>query len=154
MSSRRRIITELSGVNLSNTPKKDLIEMFSKILNNGIHGLSFSPYLDDQGPGSQLSEEQIRTRMKVIAPYIKWTRSFSCTDGNEIIPRIAHEHGIKTLVGAWLGYDAEKNENEIAGIINVAKAGHADMIAIGNEVLLRGDLSEDEIIGFNAACKK
>lgn len=148
MSKRSRILTELSGVDLSNTSRAELIKLFRAILNNGIHGISFSPYLDDQGPGSQLNEEQIRTRMKVIAPYVKWTRSFSCTDGNELIPRVAREFGIKTLVGAWLGHDAEKNEKEIQGVIKVAKDGYADMIAIGNEVLLRGELSEDEIIGF------
>ena len=69
-------------------------------------------------------------------------------DGNEHIPRIAHKHGIKTLVGAWLGNDAEKNEIEIDSIIKVAKEGNADIVAVGNEVLLRGDLTEDEIIKF------
>lgn len=39
--------------------------------------------------------------MKIIAPYTKWVRSFSCTEGNEFIPIIAREYGIKTLVGAW-----------------------------------------------------
>ena len=47
------------------------------------------------------------TVMKIIKPYTKWIRSFSCTDGNEAIPRIAKEYGIKTLVGAWLGDDDE-----------------------------------------------
>ncbi|MCB0260046.1 MAG: glycosyl hydrolase, partial [Calditrichaeota bacterium] len=72
----------------------------------------------------------------------------SCTDGNEQIPRIGHENGLKTLVGAWLGSDAEKNEREIEAVIKVAQAGHADIVAVGNEVLLRGDLSEDQLIGL------
>nr|MCU0332769.1 glycosyl hydrolase family 17 protein [Ignavibacteriaceae bacterium] len=94
-----------------------------------------------------ISEEQIEARMKIIKPYVKWVRSFSCVDGNEHIPRIAHKHGIKTLVGAWLGDDKDKNENEIESIIKLAKEGNADILAVGNEVLLRGDLTEDEIIG-------
>ncbi len=53
---------------------------------------------------------------------------------------------LKTLVGAWLGTDREINAREIAGAIGVAQAGHADMVAVGNEVLLRGDLTEDELI--------
>ena len=138
----------LSGIDTSKFKTGDLDVAFLKILNRGIHGISFSAYLENQSPGSIISEEQIETRIKVIKPYVKWVRSFSCVDGNEHIPRIAHKHGLKTLVGAWLGSDAEKNENEIESIIKVAKEGNADIVAVGNEVLLRGDLTEDEIIKF------
>ncbi|NJN78071.1 MAG: glycosyl hydrolase, partial [Saprospiraceae bacterium] len=78
----------------------------------------------------------------------KWIRSFSCTDGNELIPKIAHEYGIKTLVGAWLGNDMEINKKEIANLIEITKAGHVDIAAVGNEVMYRGDLSEDELLAF------
>jgi len=136
----------LSGIDISDLSRADLDSAFLKILNQGIHGISFSAYLENQSPGSIISEEQIETRIKIIKPYVKWVRSFSCVDGNEHIPRIAHKHGIKTLVGAWLGDDLEKNEKEIESIIKVAKEGYADIVAVGNEVLLRGDLTEDEII--------
>ena len=51
--------------------------------------------------------------MKIIAPYTKWIRSFSCIEGNELIPKVAREFGLKTMVGAWLGTDQELNEKEI-----------------------------------------
>ena len=136
----------LSGIDISDLNRAELESAFLKLLKQGIHGISFSAYLENQSPGSIISEEQIETRIKIIKPYVKWVRSFSCVDGNEHIPRIAHKHGIKTLVGAWLGDDAEKNQKEIDSIIKVAKEGNADIIAVGNEVLLRGDLTEDEII--------
>jgi len=136
----------LAGLDISDLSRAELDSAFLKLLKQGIHGISFSAYLENQGPGSIISEEQIEERMKIIKPYVKWVRSFSCVDGNEHIPKIAHKHGIKTLVGAWLGDDREKNEKEIEGIIKVAKEGNADIIAVGNEVLLRGDLAEDEII--------
>ncbi len=120
---------------------------FRATLERGIHGLCFSPYLEGQQPGSQISAAQIRERMAIIRPHTRWVRSFSCTDGHEQTPRIAHELGLKTLVGAWLGTDREINEREIAGAIAVARAGHADIVAVGNEVLLREDLAEDELIG-------
>jgi len=119
---------------------------FRATLARGIHGLCFSPYLEGQQPGSQIGEAQIRERMAIIRPHTRWVRSFSCTDGHEQTPRIAHEMGLKTLVGAWLGPDREINAREIAGAIAVAQAGHADIVAVGNEVLLREDLSEDELI--------
>ena len=154
MSSRSRISTELAGVDLANLSEKEAGKIFLEILNNGIHGISFSAYLENQAPGSQISEEQVQKRMDVIQPYVQWVRSFSCTEGNEHIPRIAHKCGLKTLVGAWLGTDAQKNENEIRGVIEAGKAGYADIIAVGNEVLLRGDLSEDQIIEFMLKVKR
>jgi exo-beta-1,3-glucanase (GH17 family) len=126
---------------------------FRATLARGIHGLCFSPYLEGQQPGSQIGEAQIRERMAIIKPHTRWVRSFSCTDGHEQTPRIAHEMGLKTLVGAWLGIDREINAREMAGAIAVAQAGHADIVAVGNEVLLREDLSEDELIGHIRAMK-
>ena len=140
--------TGLAGIDFESMSRSGLEKAFLEILKNKIHGISFSAYLEGQGPGSQISREQVRGRMEILQPYVKWVRSFSCVDGNELIPEIAHEYGLKTLVGAWLGDDKEMNEDEIKGVIEVAKAGHADIIAVGNEVLLRGDLSEDEIIDY------
>jgi glucan 1,3-beta-glucosidase len=121
---------------------------FHATLQRGVHGLCFSPYLEGQQPGDQIPEAQIRQRLELLKPYTRWVRSFSCTDGHEETPRIAHELGFKTLVGAWLGTDAEINEREIRGAIEVAGAGHADIVAVGNEVMLREDMSEDALIGF------
>jgi exo-beta-1,3-glucanase (GH17 family) len=125
-----------------------LVQRLNVHLQTRTHGLCFSPYLDGQGPGTQLQEPQIRARLEVIAPHTRWVRSFSCTEGNELIPKVAHDLGLKTLVGAWLGTDMEINEREIEGVIAVARAGHADIVAVGNEVMLREDLSEDALIAY------
>ena len=132
----------------------DLAGEFAAALHAGVHGLCFSPYLEGQSPGSLVDEAQIRARLGIIRPYTRWVRSFSCTDGHERTPRIAHELGMKTLVGAWLGTDREINEREIAGAIELARAGHADILAVGNEVLLREDMSEDELLGYMQRVKQ
>jgi exo-beta-1,3-glucanase (GH17 family) len=119
---------------------------FRATMQRGVHGLCFSPYLEGQQPGSQIGEDQIRERLQILQPHAGWVRSFSCTDGHEHTPRVAYELGLKTLVGAWLGTDAEINERELQGVIEVARAGHADIVAVGNEVLLREDMSEDELL--------
>ena len=120
---------------------------FRAVLSRGVHGLCFSPYLEGQAPGAAVGEAQIRERLELILPYTGWVRTFSCTDGHEQTPRIAHELGLKTLVGAWLGTDREINTRELQGVIEVARAGHADIVAVGNEVLLREDIGEDELLG-------
>ena len=125
-----------------------LADELRNVLRAGVHGLCFSPYLEGQSPGSEVSELQIRTRLALIRPHTRWIRTFSCTDGHQHTPRIAHELGIKTLVGAWLGTDRAINQREIDGVIALARAGHADIVAIGNEVLLREDMPEDELLGY------
>ncbi|MBC3757423.1 glycosyl hydrolase [Hyunsoonleella sp. SJ7] len=148
MSFRKNKIMSLSGLDLDNKTPKGLQNLFRRVLKNGMHGLCFSAYKEGQAPGVQLSEKQIRKRMKVIQPYTKWIRSFSCTDGNEMIPRIAKEYGIKTLVGAWLGDDAEINQKEVTNLKKLANAGYVDIAAVGNEVMYRGDLTEEELLAF------
>jgi len=148
MSIRPGKMLSLAGENLSNKSTKELEMLFKEVLQSGMHGIGFSPYEEGQKPGDQITEEQIRRRMEIIKPYTKWIRSFSCTEGNEKIPRIAREYGIKTMVGAWLGDDPEINEKEIAGLIQLANEGCVDIAAVGNEVMYRGDLTEEELLSF------
>jgi len=147
MSRKHDHILSLSNLipDLSNI---DLNELFKQVLNDGMHGIGFSPYMEGQEPGEPITEEQIRRRMAIIKPHVKWIRSFSCTEGNEMIPRIAHEMGIKTLVGAWLGKEEDKNAIEIENLIQLAKEGYADIVAVGNEVMYREDLSEERLLEY------
>ncbi|WP_153797725.1 glycoside hydrolase family 17 protein [Foetidibacter luteolus] len=125
-----------------------LKDLFAEILENGVHGFCFSLYEDGQKPGDVISEAQVRRRMEILRPHTKWIRSFSCTDGNEYIPKIAKEMGLKTLVGAWLGNDPGINQREIEGLITLAKKGLVDIAAVGNEVMYRKDLTEEALLGF------
>lgn len=154
MSIRSDKAMSLSGIDYDKKTDRGLQNLFKRLLKSGMHGLCFSPYEEGQKPGTQITEEQIRRRIEIIKPYTKWIRSFSCTEGNEAIPRIAKEYGIKTLVGAGLGDDAEINKQEIAGLIKLAKEGHVDIAAVGNEVMYRGDLTEDELLDFMNQVKK
>ena len=137
-----------NGFDFTSKSPAELNNLFAEVLKSGMHGLCFSLYEDGQKPGDIISEEQVRRRMKIIAPYTKWVRSFSCTEGNEFIPMIAKEYGIKTLVGAWLSDDSEINEREIAGLIKLANEGFVDIAAVGNEVMYRKDLTEEALLDF------
>ncbi len=138
----------LLGTDFSRLSRADKIALFHQIIKQKIHGISFSPYVDGQAPGTEISESQIRERLDLIQPYTHWIRCFSCIEGNQEIPRIAHENGLKTMVGVGLGEDREANEVELANGIEIARAGHADILAVGNEIMLRGDLTEDELIDY------
>lgn len=121
-----------------------------------LFGLNFSPYIDGQDPqvNAQVSEKQITARMKIIAPYTEWIRTFSCTQGMENTGRIAHELGLKAAIGAWLDLDVAANDREIASLIKIAQSGNADILIIGNEVLFHRKISEVQLIKYMKAVKK
>ena len=148
MSYRPDKILAQTGIDFSQISPEELKASFRDVLDVGMHGLCFSLYEDGQEPGDIISEEQVRRRMEIIQPYTKWVRSFSCTEGNEHIPRVAREFGIKSLVGAWLSDDLELNEKEIEGLITLAKDGCVDIAAVGNEVMYRGDLTEEQLLEY------
>ena len=138
----------LAGIDFASLTHAERVLLMREILDRKIHGMSFSPYMDGQEPGIEISEDQIEQRMRIIQPYTNWVRTFSCVEGSQHAPRIAKQMGLKTMVGVSLGSDREKNEIEFNNAIEVARAGHVDILAVGNEVLLRGDLSEADLIEY------
>jgi len=148
MSFRSDKLLSLVGEDFNNKSAEDLKKLFRKYLENGVHGLCYSSYLEGQGPGSIISAQQIRDRIQIIKPFTSWIRTFSCTDGGELIPLIARENGLKVMAGAWLSDDKEKNDEEIDNLVRVVKAGHADLVAVGNEVLYREELTEQELLEY------
>jgi glycoside/pentoside/hexuronide:cation symporter, GPH family len=145
------LATDVDFTSLSNSAVK---EHFSKNLNKGLSGICFSPYQEGQNIGDILSEAQIKRRMAIVAPHTKWVRSFSCTEGNEFIPKAAREKGLKTMVGAWIDSDKAKNEEEIKQLIDLAEQGYVDIAVVGNEVLLRNDLTKQELLNYISRVKK
>jgi GPH family glycoside/pentoside/hexuronide:cation symporter len=125
---------------------QQLPAVFTQVLADGLHGLCFSPYAKGQRAGDVIGEAQVRRRMALIASSTQWVRSFSCTDGHELIPKLARDMGLKTMVGAWIGPDRARNEREIDALVQLARAGLVDIATVGNEVLLRGELPETELL--------
>ncbi|MEO1171301.1 MAG: glycosyl hydrolase, partial [Myxococcota bacterium] len=138
----------LTGIDLARLSVDELRALVRTLIDRGIHGISFSPYIEGQGPGTELGEDQIRERLEIIRPHVEWIRSFSCTDGNQNIPRIAKDMGLKTLAGVWIDENRERNELELQNGIEIAKAGHVDILAVGNEVLLREELADEELVSY------
>ena len=120
------------------------------------YGLAFSPYLPGQDPadGISVTTDQIYSRLGQIAPYITWVGTYGFTGGLENIGPVARQFGLKTAIGIWLGPDDAANQQEIANGIAAANNGYADMLVVGNEVLLRGDLSESQLLAYIAQVHK
>lgn len=138
----------LSGLDMSRIDEPSMGSIIEEVVTDKLHGLAFSPYVDGQDNMTEVSADQIRERMAMLAPHTRWIRTFSCTRGNELSPGVAQELGLKTMVGVWIDDDLEHNEEELANGLEIAKRGEAGILAIGNEVMLREEISEDQLIAY------
>lgn len=148
MSLRDEKILSLLGTNLDKLSDEELKKLCKKILKSKIHGICFSLYEGDQKPGDIVSDDQIIRRLRILKPYTASIRTFSSLGEHSRIVEIAKDMGFKTLVGAWLSGDFESNDKEIEGLIQLANKGLVDVAAVGNEVIYRKELSEEQLISY------
>ncbi len=148
MSYREDKLMSLAGADINQLTESELKTYCKELLKNKIHGICFSVYDENQKPGDDISDEQILKKLEIIKPHVKWIRTFSCSDENMRIPILAKELGFKTLVGAWLGKDLDKNQIEVDKLIELCNDGYIDVAAVGNEVMYRKDLSEEKLIEY------
>jgi glycoside/pentoside/hexuronide:cation symporter, GPH family len=138
---------------LAGKAEGEIRALYAEQLQRGLYGLCFSAYTQGQHAGDTLSQAQVQRRIELIAPHVRWVRSFACTEGHELIPKAARDKGLKTMVGAWISADRSRNEREIESLIALARQGLVGIAVVGNEVLLRGDLSEPELLAYVARVK-
>jgi len=119
----------------------------SPLANGGkLYCVSYAPFRDGQDPLSenvQVSAKKIDEDLTLLSRYTDCVRTYSVEYGQDQIPGIAQRHGMKVLQGIWLSNKAERNQRQIATAVALAKK-YPDVIRaiiVGNEVLLRGDLS-------------
>jgi exo-beta-1,3-glucanase (GH17 family)/cellulose synthase/poly-beta-1,6-N-acetylglucosamine synthase-like glycosyltransferase len=98
---------------------------------------------------------KIRADLKKLSTLTRAVRSYASTEGNELVPPIAAEFGMKVMVGAWINKDAERNEREIDSAINLAKHNSNVIgIVVGNETVYRGEQKVEDLIELIKRVKK
>ncbi len=99
--------------------------------------------------------EKVRTDLKKLSTLTRAVRLYSSTEGNELVPPIAAEFGLKVTVGAWINKDAERNEREIEAAISLARH-NSDVIGVvvGNETIYRGEQKVEGLIDLIKKVKK
>ncbi len=113
--------------------------------------INYGPYTEPgQNPnkGTTIGEAQIIKHLDILRHYAKGIRIFGTEYGLEKIPRLAKERGLKVMVGIWIGRDTAANNRQIANGVAIAKAGYADMLIVGSEVLLRRDVSAAQLLQY------
>src|SRR5271169_69474 len=118
-----------------------------------LYCVSYAPFRGSQDPlvpGTMVSATQIDEDLTILSRYTDCIRTYSNANGLDQIPAIAQRHGLKMLMGLWLAKVAEFNRQQIATAIDLAKK-YPDVIravVVGNEVLLRGELSAANLIAI------
>ena len=122
------------------------------------YGLNFSPYIaPDENPnlgGNQITDQELMERLSTIAPYTEWIRTFGCNADLREAGAYAHSLGLKAAVGAWIDRDLAENQRQIDCLLAEAQAGNVDMAIVGSETLLRGTLSEQQLITYITQVKQ
>ncbi len=115
-----------------------------------LSGIDLGPFVGGPDPslGATVSEARLRELMDVIAPHVRWIRTYGSGAGLENAGRIAHELGLKAALGAWLDSHLPSNETEIAALIANAQRGEVDIAIVGSESLQRGDLTPAQLIAY------
>jgi exo-beta-1,3-glucanase (GH17 family) len=111
-----------------------------------LHCVSYTPFRGSQNPLTPLTKVepwQIEEDFARLAALTNCVRSYSIEHGLDRIPEIAQRHGLKVLHGIWLSSDATKNRRQIETSVALAKRfpDVIQAIIVGNEVLLRGEMS-------------
>jgi exo-beta-1,3-glucanase (GH17 family)/cellulose synthase/poly-beta-1,6-N-acetylglucosamine synthase-like glycosyltransferase len=122
-----------------------------------INGVSFSPFQRGQDPLAERfpSSEDIDRDLTLVADQVKRVRTYSSLDGIEDVPRLAANHGLTVTAGAWLDQRMGRNEQEIVNLIRNAKTyRNIDRLIVGNEAVLRADLTVDRLIRYLKVVRK
>jgi glucan 1,3-beta-glucosidase len=112
--------------------------------------VSYAPFRGDQnplGPGTVVEPRQIDEDLAQLKPLTNCIRTYSIDHGLDKIPEIAKRHGMKVLHGLWLSSLPDLNRRQISTTIELANRfpDVIDAIVVGNEVLLRGEMSAPEL---------
>ena len=116
-----------------------------------IKGLSFSPFRVDENPltGKNPTREEILSDLKLVATIASSIRTYSTTQINYDIPALAGQVGLAVTAGAWIGPDEILNRMEIDNLVTLAKQnGNVQRLLVGNEAILRGDITADKLITY------
>ena len=101
-------------------------------------------------PNAFISPQRIDADMRMLSQRFDCVRTYSQGQGLSAVPEIAGRYGMKVLMGIWLSRDPKLNDQQIQLGIAAAKASPQALrgIIVGNEVLLRGELSSAQIAGY------
>ncbi|PKO55962.1 MAG: benzoate transporter, partial [Betaproteobacteria bacterium HGW-Betaproteobacteria-21] len=115
-----------------------------------IKGFAFNGFQRDQSPltGKFPTDKQLAGDLDLLARSADNLRTYGVSETPNLLA-LAGEHDLQVTAGIWLDRDQETNEREIATVVAAAKKmRHVERLMVGNEAILRGDLTPGELIVY------
>jgi exo-beta-1,3-glucanase (GH17 family) len=112
--------------------------------------VSYAPFRDTQTPLSattHIAPEQIAQDLAQLAKISDCVRTYSIENGLDQVPVLAAKVGLKVIQGIWLGSNRLKNLAQISTAVGLTKEypGVITSVVVGNEVLLRGEMTTTDL---------
>ena len=120
--------------------------------------VSYAPFRGAQTPlipTTHITADQIAQDLAQLAKISDCVRTYSIENGLDQVPGLAAKVGLKVMQGIWLGSDRLKNAAQISTVIGLTKQ-YPDVISavvVGNEVLLRGEMTASDLVTTIRAVK-
>jgi exo-beta-1,3-glucanase (GH17 family) len=120
--------------------------------------VSYAPFRGAQSPldpTTQVPADQIEQDLTQLAKISDCVRTYSIENGLDQVPPLAAKVGLKVIQGIWLGSNRLKNLSQIAIAVRLAKdyPGTITALVVGNEVLLRGEMTTSDLAAIIRSVK-
>jgi exo-beta-1,3-glucanase (GH17 family) len=120
--------------------------------------VSYAPFRGAQtplDPATHISAEQIAQDLAQLAKISDCVRTYSIENGLDQVPALAAKAGLKVMQGIWLGSNRLKNATQISTAVRLSKEypGVITSLVVGNEVLLRGEMTTTDLANLIRSVK-
>jgi glucan 1,3-beta-glucosidase len=112
--------------------------------------VSYAPFRGGQTPlvtSTHIAAEQIAQDLEQLVKITDCVRTYSIDNGLDQVPELAAKVGLKVIQGIWLGSNRLKNLAQISTVVRLTKQfpGVIQSVVVGNEVLLRGEMTTGDL---------
>jgi glucan 1,3-beta-glucosidase len=112
--------------------------------------VSYAPYQANQNPledSTRVDAKDIEADLARLKRITDCVRTYSVEHGDDQIAEVAHRLGMKVMQGIWVSGEPARTRKQIDTAVAIAKRYPDTVIAVvvGNEVLLRGDMSATDL---------
>ncbi len=123
-----------------------------------LYCVSYAPFRGDQtpfDPNTRIPAAQIEEDLRQLAQVADCVRIYSADQGLEQVVPIAAKFGLKVLQGFWISSNAAKTRVQFETAVELANRypDTVRAVVVGNEVLLRGELSAPDLAATIRAMK-
>jgi glucan 1,3-beta-glucosidase len=121
--------------------------------------VSYTPWEGSENPLKHeytVDEAILRDSLAALKPFTNCIRLYSALGPYPHVVRIADELGIDVMLGMWIGNREALNQREIAAALQLAQSHPkaVRLLIVGNEVLLRREMSGNRLAGIIRSVKE